>query len=702
LKKHNEKWANHLQDLPLKKQTIINKFQKISFKLFAGLLIPVVLIAVFGIMSYKKSEKAIINNYEASATDTIHAVSDYIEFGFKVVEQKSLELLLDSNVEDLFGSSLDSGSDMKANIAKGNISKNFIVTETTNSFVSAIHMFGSNGIGISTAMKISNDIYQPFVESTLGKKFEDNSILYQWIGEHRELDENLSSKINKYSSNDYAISVVRKAEGTDAFVVIDISSELILGMFSKYDMGEGSIFGFVTKDGREITASKEESNVFLDTDFFKETVSKKESSGFSYENYQDKEYLYLYSKLEDIDATVCVLVPKNVILKQVSGIKTLNAVFVSSACILAIITGIVLAGGISMSINSLKNSVSQAAKGDLTTTFITKRKDEFLALSNGIMYMMSNMRKLIGEVQEVGGKVSDSASRLSETSEGVLLATKDISQTIQDIEQGIVQQANDTEQCLMRMNGLSDQINRVYNNTNTMEQIANNTNTIVGEGIVIMNELSDKSKATADITLNIINKVEECEKQSQTIGTFVSVINSIAAQTNLLSLNASIEAARAGEAGRGFAVVAEEIRKLADQTLQAASQIQNIVKEIQGKTKDTVNTAKQAEGVVESQTGSLTKTVSVFGSINNHIKDLVNYLKDISNDMKLIETAKEDTLEVIESISAVSEQTAAASEEMNATAITQIDFVERLNQSAEELAKDAKKLEESIKLFKID
>ncbi len=260
-----------------------------------------------------------------------------------------------------------------------------------------------------------------------------------------------------------------------------------------------------------------------------------------------------------------------------------------------------------------------------------------------------------------------------------MTATRDISQTIENIEQGIVQQADDTEHCLTQMNKLSDQINQVYNNTHDIEQIAENTKVIAGEGIGMINELSGKSKATADITHNVIGKVEEFEMQSKHIAGFVTIINEIASQTNLLSLNASIEAARAGDAGLGFAVVASEIRKLADQSVQAANQIQNIVKE----------------------TESLNRTIVAFNNINDHVKELVNNLNNVSLGIKTIENAKEDTLVAIESISAISEQTAAASEEMNATAINQLNSVELLRQSAAALASDSKKLEEVIKVFKI-
>jgi methyl-accepting chemotaxis protein len=270
---------------------------------------------------------------------------------------------------------------------------------------------------------------------------------------------------------------------------------------------------------------------------------------------------------------------------------------------------IFIAGGVSKAISSLMKSISQASRGDLTTRFNTKRNDEFKILADGISNMMESMRKLIGEVQVVGTKVSGSAGELSNTSEELLTATKGISLTIDDIEKGIVQQSNDTEQCLLKISSLSVQVNEVSNHTSEIERIADNTKNIAGEGIITIDELNKKSKATADITQNVIQKIEEFEIQSKTISGFINVINEIAAQTNLLSLNASIEAARAGDAGRGFAVVAGEIRKLADQSVQASKQIEGIVNEIHRKTEDMVDTAKQAENIVRSQTVALNKTV---------------------------------------------------------------------------------------------
>ncbi len=683
-------------------KNLVYIFYSIRLKLFIGLLIPIVLLAIYGAISYSKSESAIITNYENSSAATIKAVGDFLDFGFKAIEERSSEMLLDDDIGSYFNR--QEGQDESQFInTRYALEKDVQLVKKMNSFISGVHIFGKEGKTFSSQASTQDSVYEKFEQTETGKKFEDKAVKILWVGQHNELDSMIAwgNGTVQYGTGDYAFSLFRSLNARNGFIVIDVSKQQILDMFSKYELGENSIKAFVTSDGREVITGSEETSIFVGQPYYEEALQAEEAVGFSYQTYQGKEYLFLYSKLSDVGATICALIPKDTILQQVSGIKSINTAFVIISCIIAIITVVLIVGGIAKAIGFLNKRITLAAKGDLTTSFETKRKDEFLHLSKGIGNMLFDMRKLIGEVQQVGSKVSISASGVTDDAEKLLTATKDISRTIDDIEQGIVQQAGDSEQCLLQMAGLSDQINQVYTNTNEIEKIANNTKKIAGEGIVIIDELNQKAKATTDITHDVISKIQEFEIQSQNIGSFVAVINDIASQTNLLSLNASIEAARAGDAGRGFAVVANEIRSLADQSVHAVKQIQNIVSEIKIKTKDTVDTAKQAESIVESQSEALDKTVKVFDSINDHVNNLANNLDHIANGIKKIEEAKTGTMDAIQSISAVSEETAAAAEEVSATAVSQVDSVERLRAAAFELEEDAKKLEESIKLFKI-
>ncbi len=674
----------------------LDQLKGIRFKILGSFFIPIILMAIFGVVSYQKSSSAIITNYEKSTIDTLNAISSYLELGLSSVSDKTVEFSLSASVEDYYrrANEKDTLDDITA---LRQLQEETIVIRETNSFIEAAHLMANVGSAISTAGTPAQDFYTTFYESDEAQKILESSSRNVWVGSHDVIDELLG-----VSKDDYAMSLVSKLSFSDGFIIMDVSMEEIENVLSGVDSSNGSIIGFVTSDGRETLTNPDLQNIFPETEYYKASVDGKDTNGFSYQTYENERYLYLYSKVGETGAMVCALVPRAEIIKQASDIRNLSLVFVSLACIFAIIVGTIIAGGIGSAINKLMKSISLAAQGDLTAKFNTKRKDEFLALSNGLTDMTAGMSNLIGEVAGVGTKVSGSADMLSSTSDKILEATKGISFTIDEIEKGVVQQAADTEHCLGQMSNLSERINQVYGSTYEIEKIANNTKGIVGEGLVIIDELNDKSKATTDVTQQVINDIEALELQSRNIGNFVGIINEIASQTNLLSLNASIEAARAGDAGRGFAVVADEIRKLADQSIKAAGQIQSIVTAIQNKTQGTVVSAKHAENIVESQTEALNKTIQVFEDINKHVGNLVANLDNISIGVKGIETAKEDTLDAIRNISAVAQQTAASSEEVSATANNQIGSVENLSQSALELAGDAKKLEQAIQLFKIN
>lgn len=679
----------------------ILKLLNIRTKLLIGLLVPVILLGLYGYISYRTAEKTIISNYEESAKGTLNAASDYLGFGLNSVDEKSQELISNSDVRVFYNKRTGSEDALTLINQKYTIEADMDLTKNTNSFIAGVHIISEYGKSLSTEAKESDTYYDSFESSAEAKLFEDKKVAFAWVGNHSGLDQALSSGDMTYNTDNYALSIIKKMFSGHGYVIIDISKQQILDMFAKYNLGDGSIVGLVNGDGREVLTGSEEESVFSGLSEYNDAVSGEAPNNSLDVKFNGKNYLFLYSKVPDANVMVCALIPKSTILDQVSAIKAWSMAFTIGACIFAALMVIFIAGGVSTAIRSLMKSIGQASKGDLTTPFTTKSHDEFLVLTDGISNMLKSMRNLIGEVQEVGTKVSSSANGMSVTSEELLVSAKGISKTIDDIENGVVQQADDTEQCLLQMTELSEQINHVYNNTNEIEVIADNTRVIAGEGRVIVNELNVKSKATADITNNVISKIQEFDSHSKSIAGFVTIINEIASQTNLLSLNASIEAARAGDAGRGFAVVADEIRKLADQSVQAASQIQKIVKEIAVKTMDTIDTAKQAESIVASQTVSLNKTVQVFDSINNHVNDLANNLNNIASGIKKIENAKNDTMDAIQNISAVSEETAASSEEVSATAINQIDAVERMRLAAVELANDAKLLEESIKAFKI-
>lgn len=666
----------------------------IRTKLYAAFAIPIFLMVIFGIISYKISSEAIITNAKISTNEILNVTKGSITMELDKVAKGAYDFINSEMVKNYYKNGDTLSAEDKDALFLG-IRNGIVSLKAKNESVYNIHIFGMNGESFSTAGNLPANFYDSYMASEDGKLISSTTERVVWTGAHSFLDESLGN-----DRLDYSLSVIRKLPENNGFIIVDMAESWMAKSIKGLQLGEDYIIGMVAPGGKETLIDMDAAEVFKTLKNF-DKVTSGVDSGYSTEKYEGKDYLFLFSKISSANATLSVLIPEHTITEKAEGIRMLSMIFVLLACTLAAITGTLLAGGIAREIKKITKNMSRTSKGDLTTEFTTKRKDEFQILTGSLNEMVNGMRTLIGKVSVVGTRVSGSANSLSDTSSNILASTKNISQAIEEIGQGVVLQASDTETCSNLMSTLADRINNVNDSSYQIEQIAKRTKGIIDEGIVTVNELSQKSGDTRDITREVIRSIEELELKSHDIEQVISVINEIASQTNLLSLNASIEAARAGEAGRGFAVVAEEVRKLAEQSVKASNHIKEIISQVQDKTKDTVTSAKQARGIVKSQVEALTKTVTTFESISGHVSELVNNLNDITEGAAEIASAKDDAMDSIRNISAVSQQTAASSEEVSATAIEQIHSVELLSKSAEELAEQANELERAILQFKI-
>ncbi len=666
----------------------------IRTKLYAAFAIPILLMVIFGVISYKISSDAIITNAKNSTTEILNVTKSSITMEIDKVAKGAYDFINSEMVKNYYKNADTLSAEDKDALFLG-IRNGIVSLKAKNESIYNIHIFGMNGESFSTAGELPANFYDSFLASEDGKLVSSSTERVVWTGTHSFLDESLGNGRTAYS-----LSVIRKLPENNGFIVVDISESWMGKSIKALQLGKDYVIGLVAPGGKETLVDMDTTDVFKTLKNY-DKVTAGVDSGYSSEKYESKDYLFLFSKISSANTTLSVLIPEHTITGKAGGIRTLNIIFVLLACTLAAITGTLLAGGIAKEIKKMTKNMSRASKGDLTTEFTTKRKDEFQVLTGSLNEMVNGVRTLIGKVTDVGTRVSSSANSLSDTSSNILASTKNISQAIEEIGQGVVQQASDTETCSNLMATLSDRINNVNDSSYQIEQIAKSTKGIIDEGIVTVNELSQKSGATRDITRVVIHSIEELELKSHDIEQVISVINEIASQTNLLALNASIEAARAGEAGRGFAVVAEEVRKLAAQSVEASNHIKGIISQVQDKTKDTVASAKQARGIVKSQVDALSKTVTAFESISSQVSELVNNLNNITEGAIGIASAKDDAMDSIRNISAVSQQTAASSEEVSATAIEQIHSVELLSKSAEELAEQANELERAILQFKI-
>ncbi|MDY3774290.1 MAG: methyl-accepting chemotaxis protein, partial [Eubacterium sp.] len=237
-------------------------------------------------------------------------------------------------------------------------------------------------------------------------------------------------------------------------------------------------------------------------------------------------------------------------------------------------------------------------------------------------------------------------------------------------------------------------------NTNEIGSIASSTQVAINSGLSSMDNLNEKTKSTTEITDSVIQTIKELAVHSKNIGQIVNSINDIAEETNLLSLNASIEAARAGSAGKGFSVVATQIRKLADQCLISAGKISNIVNEITDATNEAVNTAQTAEEIVDQQVEAVAATAHSFQNLKLRIEKLSEYLESIQNISKDMEVSGSSTLNSMENISAILEETLASVTSVANVTDKQSEALTSLDDASSQLMIRAERLGDAISKFK--
>ena len=402
----------------------------------------------------------------------------------------------------------------------------------------------------------------------------------------------------------------------------------------------------------------------------------------------------------DVSGTDWILymeVPSNEVTESLTKLIATTTVLGIIFIVVIVVIILMVSKSITTPISRLSGCVQTMAEYDMTLTeqspsvIYSKNKDEIGELSRSLIKVKNIMKETITGINDIASQVSASSEELTATSEQSAMAAEDLSRVIQDISQGAMSQAEEMGEALDK---------------NEKEIIAlNSTAEAVfmakEKGIKSVHELivtTEKVKSSSKIVGEVIKNTNQSAIQ---ISSASDMIKSIADQTNLLALNAAIEAARAGEAGKGFAVVAEEIRKLAEQSNQFTEEIKEIVTELTTKTKQTVEMMDEVVQVVQEQSDNVEDTKGQFDIISNQLDETKAAFERLSVSEQGLVNTKVNLQDIIENISALSQENAASAEESSATVEKQTASSQEIASASSNLADMAQEMSEMISRFKI-
>jgi methyl-accepting chemotaxis protein len=374
--------------------------------------------------------------------------------------------------------------------------------------------------------------------------------------------------------------------------------------------------------------------------------------------------LVTFAEVPGFPWRLLVVMEEDEALAPVSNIRNIMILVGAFAGILGIIVAVFLGRSIARPMVTIADALEVVGNGDLTERINIKSNDEIGALSDNLNITLDKIRSLAKNVRQEADVLSGIGEDLSSNMNETAAAVNEIAANIQSIKTRVMNQSASVsqnhatmEQLMSNINRLNGHVERQSNNisqaSSSIEQMVANVNAVTGTLVSNSGNIStlkDASEIGRIGMQEVVEDINEIARESEGLLEINAVMENIASQTNLLSMNAAIEAAHAGDAGKGFAVVAEEIRKLAENSSEQSKTIATVLKKIKTS--------------IDKITLSTDNVLNKFEAIDTSVRTVAEQGENISGAMQEQGHGSRQVLSGIAGITEITRQVRGGSSEM--------------------------------------
>lgn len=332
---------------------------------------------------------------------------------------------------------------------------------------------------------------------------------------------------------------------------------------------------------------------------------------------------------------------------------------------------------------------------------ILERRDEIGGLGRSIESLKDKLGQIVHNISTKSDRVLEESNVLKETTETVYQIMKELDHAAQSISESSTHQTEDSVQTSQNVVKMGEMIEHNNVEVTKINETSNHIMKLSEETMFHFDDLNKMMNHVREALYFLAEQTNLTSNSVVKISSATEIITSIAAQTNLLSLNASIEAARAGETGNGFAVVAAEIQKLSQESKTAAEEIKEIVADLNNHSSHAVKRMEETRAAIEKQTEDIAITNQKVKDVNDGVSEMVDGMQEIMKESRKLEEIRTDTIAIVQNSASASEENLASVEEIMAGITKVYADIEKIAENVKVLHVHSAEMKERIKVFSV-